>query len=414
MGVVENFNPAGASYESLQAMMKKVREEEPVFYWAEQDVWVATRYEDCQKILGDADHFSNEGNLEVLNGRYCPEAKAVLASGIDWNATPQLNGTEGERHTRLRGVMQSILTPKRFREMEPVIRSNVTRLIDGFIADGRCDFITRFAYPLPVYVIFEIIGFRPEEEDLATLQQWSDATFSLWLAVLDPDAQVECAKKAIEFQNYMRGKIADRRANPRDDLLTEFVRELDSGQSRLSEEEAIILFPMNLIGAGHETTKSALGNALYHMLSDRSRWDQIVRDPSIIPAAVEETLRFDGSVFGWYRTVTSEVELGGKTLPAGAKVIAAMGSANHDENRFEASDSFCPARRNKPPHLTFSFGRHFCLGAPLARMEMRIALEELSRRLPNLRLAPGQDVRFEPAVATRTIGHLAIEWDARA
>ena len=413
MSFAEKFQPAGASHEALLAFLRTARRVDPVFYWAEHDIWVVTRYDDVQKVLGDAEHFSVQGNLGVMNNKYCPEARKALSEGIDWNNVPQVNGVEGETHARLRKVMQNILTPQRFTDMEGRIRQEVVRLIDSFAAEGHCEFIRQFAYPLPVHVIFAVIGFVAEEEDLAQLQKWSDDTFSLWLAPMSPERQAECARHAVQFQNYIKAKIADRRANPRDDLLTDFVREVDAGDGRLSEDELTIMFPMNLIGAGHETTKSALGNALYHLLSERSRWQALVDDPKGIPLAVEETLRWDGAVFAWYRTVSSAVEIGGKKLPIGAKVIAAMGSANHDENKFADADKFCLARGNNPPHLTFSYGRHFCPGAPLARMELRIALEELAKRLPNLRLRAGQDVKYDPSVATRTLSHLELEWDRR-
>lgn len=412
MGIAEKFQPIGQSHEALYAFLREARAEEPVFHWAEHDVWVVTRYEDVQKVLGDADHFTVEGNLGVMNNSYCPEAQKILSEGIDWIRVPQVNGVEGATHSRLRKVMQNILTPQRFREMEPRVREEVIRLIDGFTADGHCDFVTQFAYPLPVWVIFAIIGFQADEEDLAQLQQWSDDTFSLWLVPMSAERQAECARNAVRFQNYIKAKIADRRAHPRDDLLTDFVREVDAGDGRLSEDELTIMFPMNLIGAGHETTKSALGNAVYHLLKDPQRWQALIDDPSLIPSIVDETLRWDGSVFAWYRTVSDEVEIGGKTLPPGAKVVAALGSANHDETKFDDPERFCPARGNKPTHLTFSYGRHFCPGAPLARMELRIALEEIARRLPNLRLKPGQTIAYDPSVATRTLSHLELEWDA--
>lgn len=414
MQLAAAFDPVGAAFEPLHAFLRQARDQAPVFHWAAHDVWIVTRYDDVQQVLGDAEHFTVEGNLGVMNNRYCPSAQAILATGIDWLQVPQVNGVEGEAHSRLRKVMQSILTPQRFREMEPRIRAEVATLIDRFQSRGACEFVSEFAYPLPVAVIFAIIGFRIDEEDLAQLQQWSDDTFRLWLAPMTDAEQIACARNAVAFQAYIKRKIADRRRQPRDDLLTDFVGAVDAGDGRLSEDELTLLFPMNLIGAGHETTKSALGNAVYHLLAEPARWQAIVDDPAGIPAAIEETLRWDGSVFGWYRVVKAPVELAGVQLPAGAKVMALMGSANHDERRFEAADRFCPARAAKPGHLTFSYGRHFCLGAPLARLEMRIALEQLTARLPGLRLAPGQDFGLDPSAATRGFSQLHLCWDMPA
>jgi cytochrome P450 len=223
--------------------------------------------------------------------------------------------------------------------------------------------------------------------------------------------QVRCAEHAIQFQRYMREKIADRRRNPREDLLTEFVRKLDEGNSKITEDELVLIFPMNLIGAGHETTKAQLANTVYQLLVDPARWRDVVAGPGSIPNVVEEGLRMDGSVVAWYRTTVEPVELAGAKLPGNAKVIMLFGAANHDTAKFADPESFCPSRGVRSGHLTFSAERHFCLGAPLARLEMKVAIEELAKRLPTLRLAPGKTVEYVPAVATRAIQRLPVEWD---
>lgn len=227
MSLATEFNPIGLPYDALEVLLARVRSEAPVFFWEPHGCWVFSKYEDIVTILKDR-RFSNEGSLEVMN-KYCPAAVEILSEGINWNKTVQLNGAEGETHTRLRSVLQSVLSPQRFQKMEPTVRRMVTTLIDGFIADGKCDFVTQFCYPLPVMVIFEVIGFKPEEEDLKQLQIWSDDMFRLWLVPMPEEEQAKCARHAVQFQKYIRQKIADRRLHPRDDLLTEFVRQLDSG-----------------------------------------------------------------------------------------------------------------------------------------------------------------------------------------
>lgn len=414
MSLASDFNPMGASYSDLYKFTERARREEPVFFWDQYKVWVVSRYEDCLKVLSDT-RFSNDGNLGIMNASYCPEAREILSRGINWNETPQVNALEGAHHTRLRGVMQKILTPARFRAMQPTVRRMVNELIDEFIDKGQCDFVEDFTYPLPVKVIFDVIGFKPEEENLPQLQIWSDDMFRLWLVPMSPEDQIRCARHAVQYQDYMRAKIADRRANPRDDLLSEFVRQLDAGEGQLSEDELIILFPMNLIGAGHETTKAALANALYQLLSVPERWQSVIADPATLPSVVEECLRLDSSVFGWYRTATEDVELGGKTIRKGEPLIALLGSANHDPDKYADAESFCPHKRGeRSGQLAFSTGRHFCMGAPLARMEMIVALEELARRLPNLRLAKNAQIEYDPSVAVRALKHLRIEWDPPA
>ena len=411
MGISEEFCPIGKPHKELLSILTEARSREPVFFWKEHGIWVATSYDDVETVMADADHFSAEDNLGVMNDSYCDEARDILSQGVDWLNTPQVNGTEGKTHARLRNVMQTIMAPARIKRMDSDIRKNVVQLIDKFQDDKKCDFVSQFSYPLPVNVIFDIIGFHAEEHDLQQLALWSDDTFRMWLTPLTPEEQVTCARHAVQFQDYIRKMLNDRRQSPRDDLLTEFAKELEREDSRVSEDEVITIFPMNLIGAGHETTKAALTNAVYHLLEEAARWQAVVDDPDTIPAVVEETLRFDGSVFAWYRTVIKETTLSGKELKPGDKIMGVFGSANHDETKFEDPGQFCPARSKLPKQLTFSTGRHFCLGAPLARMEMKIALEELAARLPGLRLAKDKPLDYMASVATRSLNSLHLEWD---
>ncbi len=411
MTLSQEFQPIGQDHPQLLGFLKRAREEDPVFFWEEQGIWVVTNYDDVDTVMSDADHFTAEGNLGVMNEGYCDEAREILSTGIDWINVPQINDTEGKTHARLRTVMQEILSPKRVRDMEPKIKRNVSALIDKFVDRKSCEFVQEFSYPLPVQVIFDLIGFESTDHDLEKLQLWSDDMFRLWLAPLTAEEQVVCARHAVQFQEYIRTLLNERRQSPRDDLLTGFALELAGNNARVSEDEVILMFPMNIIGAGHETTKAALTNALYHMLHVPERWQAIIDDPDTIPNTVEETLRFDGSVLAWYRTVKDGVTLGGKELRPGDKVMAILGSANHDESKFDNPSDFCPMRAKRPKQMTFSTGRHFCLGAPLARLEMQIALEELSIRLPGLRLKKDQPLRYMESVATRVITELHLEWD---
>ncbi len=411
MTLSQEFKPIGQDHASLLSFLEEARAQEPVFFWEEQGIWVVTNYDDVDTVMTDAAHFTAEGNLGVMNEGYCEEARQILSKGIDWINVPQINDTEGKTHTRLRTVMQEILSPKRVREMQPKIERNVTALIDQFVDKKHCEFVDEFSYPLPVQVIFDLIGFESTDHDLKKLQLWSDDMFRLWLTPLTKQEQITCAQHAVQFQTYIRELLEERRRAPQNDLLTDFARELAGENARVSEDEVILMFPMNIIGAGHETTKAALTNALYHMLRKPERWQAIVDDPSTIPNAVEETLRFDGSVFAWYRTVRDGVALGGKELKPGDKVMAVLGSANHDETKFNEPGDFCPMRPKRPKQMTFSTGRHFCLGAPLARLELQIALEELSQRLPGLRLKKEQPIPYMESVATRVITELHLEWD---
>ena len=188
------------------------------------------------------------------------------------------------------------------------------------------------------------------------------------------------------------------------------VQAMDRGDIEISEDELVLMYIFTFIGAGHETTMAQLGNSVYQLLREPSRWDYLKQHPDHVEDVVEETIRYDGSVIGWYRRVARDTEFLGHALKEGEFVVMAFGSGNHDECRFASPEDYCPVRENRQRPLTFSQGRHFCLGAPLARLELKVALEELATRLPDLSLVPGQEITMAPSVATRVIERLELQW----
>ena len=409
MSIAQEFNPVGASFDDIYKQLAAARAEEPVFYSEQLQCWVVTRYDDVLAVLNDAENFTVEDILSGFN--YSEEASNILSEGINWNETQHVTVVDGSEHVRLRSIIQNVLSPRRFREMEPVLRGLANELIDRFAAQGECEFIEDYAYPLPILAVFRLIGFNESDEDMKKLQQWSDDTFKMWLTPMEPDEQAVCARHAVDFQNYIRAKIHDRRANPQGDVMSAMVQQMDSGEVQITEDELVLIFIFNLIGAGHETTKAQLGNMMYQLLREPARWQAFVDDPSSAEAVAEESIRFDGSVITWYRRAAKNVNFKGHDIKANDFVLMAFGSANHDDSKFDNASSFCPVHGKKPVSLTFSQGKHFCLGAPLARMELRVTLEELAKRLPGLRMKPGQEIVYDPAVATRSLSALQLEWD---
>lgn len=404
------FNPVDVAAEPVYEMLREARNKEPIFYAEEFGCWVLTRYDDIVEVLQDNRHFTTEGILAGLNDDYGEEANALLDGGVDWREIKHVQNTEGEEHARLRHYLQSILSPVRFRRMEPTVRDIATGLIDRVIDQGCCELVEAFSYPLPIRTIFRVIGFSEDEEDMDQLQVWSDNTFKMWLTPMTAEEQAECARDAVRFQDYMREKIDQRRVAPRDDLLSELIQAADDGASLITDEELIIIFTHNLIGAGHETTRAQITNMFYQLLKDRDRWDYVLAHPEQIPEVVEEVIRFDPSVLGWYRKVAEATEINGRELKTGDLIFMCLGSGNRDESRFHDSETFCPHREARERPLTFTQGAHFCLGAPLARIELKVALEAFSRRLPNLRLAEPQAIEYFPSLPTRVISSLEIEW----
>lgn len=406
------FRPVSAKFEDIYGFLKEARATEPVFYAEQFHCWVLTRYDDIRGVLLDRDHFTTEGVLSGLNDDYGPKTSAVLADGVDWRKVKHTQNTDGKEHERNRMFLRSILYPARFRRMEPIVRDIVTNSIDNMIARGkRCEFVKEFAYPLPILTVFRVIGFNEKEEDMERLKLWSDQTFRMWLTPMSDDEQVVCARDAVSFQHCIREKMRDRRQTPRDDLMTEALRAVDSGESDLTDDELVLMFTLSLIGAGHGTTMAQLTSMMWQLLREPERWQYVLDHPEHIPDIAEEVIRYDPAALGWYRFVTKDYEVRGKTLKKGDMVFLAMGSGNRDEEKFSEPESFCPVRPNRVKALTFSQGQHFCPGADLARMELRIALEELSKRLPGIRLVPGQEIEYFPSLPTRGMNRLELEWD---
>jgi cytochrome P450 len=204
--------------------------------------------------------------------------------------------------------------------------------------------------------------------------------------------------------------MEQRRISPQHDFPSDLLQAVEEEQVQLNDAEILGLF-LSLISAGVETTTAAIGMAVYHLLKERNFWEAIQQEPALIPRMVEEILRLDGPSLGLFRLTTEEVVLNGVMIPKDAMLYLMFGSANHDETIFAQGDTFDPYRENLNRHLAFSYGMHFCVGAPLARLELRVALEELSQRLPSLRLVPGQPLSYVPSLSVRGPLRLLVEWD---
>jgi cytochrome P450 len=408
---ITEFEPAGASFEAVYDFLAEAREKAPVFYSQKHQGWIVTRYDDVAKVA-KSPSFTVENALQAAqNGAYCPEAARILGTGVDWNKTRHVQTDDGPDHARFRRALMGVINPKRLREMQPVVTGLVDRLIDGFIARGHCEYVADFAYPLAMLTTLNLIGFKEGEDDMSRFPLWIDDTFRLLLASLTEEEQVAAARNAVAFQDYIRAKIVERRENPRDDLLSDILAELSSGRASLTEDELVIMFTHSFVGAGHETTKLALTNSIYHLLEDRRRWEDLLAHPDRVSDFVEESLRYDPPLLAWFRYCTEDSEIGGQTIRKGDKVVMMLGSANHDAAKYSESEGFCPFRAEKTPHMTFNTGKHFCVGAPLARIELNTALAHLSKRLPSLRLKPDQQISYAPNFGSRVIAALHLEWD---
>ncbi|MCY1021042.1 cytochrome P450 [Pyxidicoccus sp. MSG2] len=383
----------------------RLRQEAPVQFSEDMHLWVVSRYEDVKTVL------LNPGDFLSANAFRnpvppAPEVLAALAEG--YPQVPALVDDDPPNHTRMRVIVTKALAPHRVSAMEPRVRAIAAELVDAFAREGRADLVGRLAFPLPARVIGAIMGLP--DSDLERLKSWTEDLSTLSAGNAPVPRQVECARGLVAIQKYLAGHIAERRRAPKDDLISALIEARHEDTPPLSDVELISLLSM-LHFAGHETTANLLGNAVVMLLQSPELLVALRRDASRIPAAIEEALRFDAPVQGMMRTTRRAVTLGGVEVPEGARLLVLYASANRDAAAFHEPDRAQPRRSDVGRHLGFGLGIHHCIGAPLARMEVRIALELLLERLPGLRLAPGNPLLYVPNFLHRGPRRLLVEWD---
>jgi hypothetical protein len=355
---------------------RRLRELDPV-HQSPLGFWVCTGYDDVLAVLRD-ERLGREGFAPMLAAVYgSPEEHAALPRSMLFRDPPD--------HTRLRGLVSRAFTPRVIEGMRPHIQEIVDGLLDRVASAGRMDLIEDLAYPLPVTVICEMLGVPVG--DHASIRQWSaDVARSLDALGLAADRELIARGRAGRHAlgEYFRRLLPERRRQPRDDLLSALIAAEEQGD-RLTEGELLSTCVLLFI-AGHETTVNLIGNGVLALLRHPEELRRLQADPSLIGSAVEELLRYDSPVQRTARVANVPVEIGGRAIEAGALVVAAIGAANRDPAHFPDPDRLDVGRRENR-HLSFGHGIHFCLGAPLARVEAQIAVGTLLRRMPRLALA---------------------------
>lgn len=383
----------------------ELRREAPVLYSSQYNIWVVTRYADVVAVMKQHDIFSSVGSMQITT-EVPPRVAAVLANGL---GTAQLMvESDPPDHTRMRAAVNRAFTPQRISQLEPGIRQLADELIDSFVADGRAELIGQFGSPFQGLVICQLFGIPGSHSE--QIKCWTDDWVEMLSGGASEERMVECAQAFVDCQHYFLDQLRLRQQHPQEDLLTAMLPEDMGGTASMNAAEAAYN-ALDLVAAGHETTTNSLGNGLMQFFAHPDQLDQLRSDPALIPNAVEEMLRMDTSVLGLFRVTTRDTELSGVPIPAGARVFIAYGSGSHDEERFEEPERFDIRRPNAREHLAFARGIHVCIGAALARMELRIALERLFARLPNLRLDPDVAPQRLEHFWTRGYKTLPVVWD---
>jgi len=364
-----------------------MRAHAPVYWDDAGQVWGVTRYDDVLEVSRRPDLF--------CSGR---------SSRPDAPAIPSMINLDDPAHRRRRGLVSRGFTPRRVGAHEPKIRALCRELLDAVAPKGRCEFVSEIAAPLPMAMIGDLLGVEPE--DRLTLQRWSDDLLGATSVTATPEAAAAAGKAFAEYAAYNRKVVADRRARPRDDLMSVLVQAEIDGE-RLSDEDLLQEGLLILVG-GNETTRHVLTGGCEALCRHPEQMRMLREEPSRIPTAVEEMLRWVTPIQNMNRTAVRDVELGGQTIRQGDKVLLLYPSANRDESVFPDPFRF-DVTRDPNPHVAFGFGAHFCLGASLARLELRVLFEELLPRFPDLRLAADTPPPAAPSNFIRGLTRMEVE-----
>lgn len=389
------------------ASLRWSRADEPVFFAPKLGYWIVSRYEHVKQVFRDNVTFSPAIALEKMTP-ISAEAEAVLRT-YDYGMNRTLVNEDEPVHTERRRALMHSFNPEQLVHHEPMVRRLTRQYVDRFVERGEADLVDEMFWEVPLTVALHFLGVPAEDMD--RLREYSIAhTVNTW-GRPTPDEQVAVAESVGKFWRYAGGVLNRMRIDPAGPGWMQYGIRKQHEIPDVVTDSYLHSMMMAGIVAAHETTAHAAANAMRLLLEDRDAWDDICADPSLIPGAVEECLRYSGSVVAWRRIATADAVIGGVAIPAGAKLLIVSASANHDERRFENPDKLDIYRDNTTDHLTFGYGSHQCMGKNLARMELRIFLEELARRLPHMELAPGQEFTFVPNTSFRGPDHVRVRWD---
>jgi len=412
---LEGYNPLGAEFFRDPApILSKARAECPVFYYPPMDYWVVASYDDIVEAVTDWQSFSQQA-ASLL------PVPPELAHRVSENYfLDTFMALDPPGHTVSRKAVNQAFTRSRVLGIQPTVVRIANQLIDGFIDAGSCDLMNDFCYQLSLRTIVSLIGLPDSEDLIAKYKLWAEDFLVLVtprtapgeppLRSLEPEESLLRWGRTADAHEFLYDLLEQRRKKPTDDLISALLQIEDDEGGRGITDERIVAHMVEMITAGTDTTANLLGEVTIRLNEHPDIWEQVRRDPNLLENTIEEALRYRGMAIGLFRWTTRDVELSGVTIPAHSRVQLLYQSAGRDESHFSCPNDFDIRRENAAEHLGFGRGRHFCLGAPLARLEARTALEILYRRIPDLRIEAGAELHYHHTLVAFILESLPVRW----
>lgn len=408
--VADQHDPLGRHLEDPDRFQECAQRPMPIFFSSRLNVWVVSRLADVKKVLRDGQTFSCANVLRPLTP-LSPRLLPILLAG--YPLVPGFRIMDGEQHRSKRQPWAAGFGPDRLEMVRNYLTQRAASLAEDMIAGKRtAEFMTAYANPLTVSVICHMMGYRPEHHAEIGEDTAKAAALAMGHLFLSDDEQVEAAQSWVRSQKLIGRYVAERMAEPRDDLIGEAVTAYAPGGAQLTEEQEaeLVASIFGVTLAGHVTSSALLGDGVLRLIEHPEQWRLLCDRPQLIPGAVEEIARFctPGHIF--LRQTTRDTKLAGQELPAGAEVAVLLAAANRDSAAYDRPAELDVTRRPRTGHVAFGHGPHFCLGAGLGRLELEISLRILTERLPTLRLAPDQPPTSRPWLAQKCPFTVPIAW----
>jgi cytochrome P450 len=404
----EQFHPFTPQFTlAPQSAFIAAQQEQPVFFSPVMNMWVVTRYEDLKAVMQDTDTFTSGGSFSAP-ATVSPEALKVMG-GLDHPIFRySLVNVDPPAHTRFRNNFQRAFSPRQMSLLEPQIRELIHQLLADLRTHKRAEVIKTFCDQLPLFTICRLMGVA--DADALDIKGWCTDFIRVQSPGLSGEEQRKIGQSIVDYYDYLLKLVKYYAKHPAENLISAVIAAQQQDDDPLSDEE-IAGLTSGLVLAGHETTAALIGNTLYRLLSQRELWDYFCQHPERCATAIDELIRHCGPAIGLFRRTSRDAVLDGVTIPKDSTVWITYLSGNYDSQQFANPEQLDFSRENARTHLSFGHGIHYCIGAALAKLEIRLVLEELAQHYPSLRLAPNQTLVPVPNFMLRAYQEMVWEID---